>query len=315
MLKNRYLKRLLAWCPKETLRRPNIFQSVRQPHRRAIEDVILGLTCISVIAIAGIVVYLYTLPSFSIEIDPEGVGDRNIGGVHFPALWVHAYRSETYKIKIASRYGFDSPVALSIVVTEYKNGSEVEIYKEPKELPQCISATFNPNPVTVPANGQIYVNFTITVNADIKQDRSQIPRWLLSIKGESEKRQSKISLQLTGEPRIKTTREKLEEKVIEFLKTTDVAQEFGDNIIISEIYDHAPGGTVLVVKYETTKAGHPEFSMEAIESHTALITLNTRGEVTSAFCIEGGYHEKDKIWDLVNRKWIPSETLSTQIMR
>lgn len=92
----------------------------------------------------------------------------------------------------------------------------------------------------------------------------------------------------------------------------------GKSVDISEIYNHTLGGKVLVVRYGTRNAGHPGFSMTALEGHIAVITLNTRGEVISAFCMWGTYHEMDEIggylqhktWDLVNQRWIPSEALS-----
>ena len=91
----------------------------------------------------------------------------------------------------------------------------------------------------------------------------------------------------------------LETIVIEFLKTTDVPNGVWDcTVEITEVYDHKLGGKVIVVNYGTANTGHPHFMCEAIEHHTAVITLNEKGEVVSAFCVHG------EIWDLINQKWI-----------
>ena len=96
----------------------------------------------------------------------------------------------------------------------------------------------------------------------------------------------------------------LENIVIEFLKTTDVANGGWDGTVeIKEVYDHGFGGKVIVVNYTTANAVHPHFMCEAIEHHTAVITLNGKGEVVSAFCVWGSFHD-GKIWDLVNQRWI-----------
>ena len=96
----------------------------------------------------------------------------------------------------------------------------------------------------------------------------------------------------------------LETIVIEFLKTTDVADGGWDGTVkIKEIYDHKLGGEVVVVEYGTANAIHPHFMAEAIENHTAVITINEKGEVVSAFCVWGNFHD-NKIWDLINQKWI-----------
>ena len=100
--------------------------------------------------------------------------------------------------------------------------------------------------------------------------------------------------------------------VIEFLKTTDVPNGGWDGTVeIKEIYDHKLGGKVMVVKYTTANAGHPGFFLEAIEHHTAVITLNMRGEVVSAFCVWGSFHD-GKIWDLLNQRWIQQAMISEQ---
>lgn len=97
----------------------------------------------------------------------------------------------------------------------------------------------------------------------------------------------------------------LEIIVIEFLKTTDISNAgWNETVEILEIYDHRFGGTVVVVRYITMNAVHPHFMCEAIEEHVAVITLNQRGEVTSAFCVWGSFHGQDRIWDLVNQRWI-----------
>ncbi len=92
--------------------------------------------------------------------------------------------------------------------------------------------------------------------------------------------------------------------VIEFLKTTDVPNGVWDGTIeIKEIYDHKLGGKVVVVKYITATGGHPDFFLDAPEHHTAVITLNMRGEVVSAFCVWANFHG-GRIWDLINQRWI-----------
>lgn len=97
---------------------------------------------------------------------------------------------------------------------------------------------------------------------------------------------------------------KLENVVTEFLKTTDVSKSLCDDTVeIKEVYDHNLGGKVIVVKYTTANTGHPHFMCEAIEHHTAVITLNEKWEVVSAFCVWGNFHD-DKIWDLINQRWI-----------
>jgi hypothetical protein len=97
----------------------------------------------------------------------------------------------------------------------------------------------------------------------------------------------------------------LETIVTGFLKTTDVADTlWEDTVRIIEIYDNELGGKVVVVNYTTMNAVHPHFMCEAIEHHTAVITLNEKGRVISAFCIWGSFHGPDKIWDLVNQRWV-----------
>ncbi len=92
--------------------------------------------------------------------------------------------------------------------------------------------------------------------------------------------------------------------VIEFLKTTDVSNAVWDGTAeVKEIYDHKLGGKVIVVEYMTRNAVHPYFMCEAIESHKAVITLDEKGEVVSAFCVWGSFHG-GRIWDLLNQQWI-----------
>ncbi len=45
---------------------------------------------------------------------------------------------------------------------------------------------------------------------------------------------------------------------------------------------------------------------ETIENHTAVFTLNNEGEVVSAFCVWGSFHN-GKIWDLINQRWIETD--------
>ncbi|MFQ6116231.1 MAG: hypothetical protein ACE5NG_19385 [bacterium] len=92
--------------------------------------------------------------------------------------------------------------------------------------------------------------------------------------------------------------------VIEFLKTTDVADGGWDGTVeIREIYDHNLGGEVIVVEYGTANAIHPHFMAEAIENHIVVLTINEKGEAVSAFCVWGSFHD-NKIWDLINQRWI-----------
>jgi len=100
--------------------------------------------------------------------------------------------------------------------------------------------------------------------------------------------------------------------VIEFLKTTDVPNGGWDGTVdVKEVYDHKLGGKVVIVRYTTVNGGHPGFFLEAIEHHTAVITLNLRGEVVSAFCVWGSFHD-GKIWDLLNQRWIQQDIISEQ---
>lgn len=92
--------------------------------------------------------------------------------------------------------------------------------------------------------------------------------------------------------------------LIKFLNTTtDVHKDLLCNIEILEVYNNKLGGQIIVINYTTLCAGHPHFMCEAIEHHTAIITLNNEGEAVSAFCVWGGFHD-GKTWDLVNQRWI-----------
>jgi hypothetical protein len=96
----------------------------------------------------------------------------------------------------------------------------------------------------------------------------------------------------------------LETIVLEFLKTTDVPNGGWDGTVeVKEVYDHKLGGKVMVVKYTTANGGHPDFFLEAIEHHVAVIALNMAGEIVSAFCVQGSFHD-GRIWDLLNERWI-----------
>lgn len=97
----------------------------------------------------------------------------------------------------------------------------------------------------------------------------------------------------------------LEEQVIEFLETTDVKNVWDGMLEIKEVYEHKTGGTVAIVEYTTWSGGHPNFALEFIEHHTAVITLSESGEVTSAFCVHGNLQD-GRIWDLINQRWISS---------
>ena len=101
---------------------------------------------------------------------------------------------------------------------------------------------------------------------------------------------------------VQLSKAELETIVIGFLKTTDVADGGWDGTVeIKEIYDHKLGGKVVVVEYTTANAIHPHFAAEAIEHHTAVITIDENREVVSAFCIWGSFHDS-KVWDLINQK-------------
>lgn len=95
----------------------------------------------------------------------------------------------------------------------------------------------------------------------------------------------------------------LEQQVVEFLKTTDVKNVWDGRVEIKEFYDHKLGGKVVILEYTTTSGGHPQFMLEIIESHTAVITLSEKGEVISAFCVHGSLQE-GRVWDLLNQRWI-----------
>ena len=95
----------------------------------------------------------------------------------------------------------------------------------------------------------------------------------------------------------------LEQQVVEFLKTTDVKNVWDGTVEIKEFYDHKAGGKVVIARYTTTSGGHPHFMLEFIEGHTAVITLNEKGEAISAFCVHGSLQE-GQVWDLLNQRWI-----------
>ncbi len=97
----------------------------------------------------------------------------------------------------------------------------------------------------------------------------------------------------------------------EFLNTTDVSKGALYNVEILEVYEHKLGGQVAVINYTTVNAGHPHFMWEAMEHHTAAITLSEKGEVVSAFCVWGSFHTGG-IWDLLNQRWIQQAVISEQ---
>jgi len=100
----------------------------------------------------------------------------------------------------------------------------------------------------------------------------------------------------------------LERIVVDFLKSTDVPHGvWNESVRMRAIYDHELGGKVLVVEYVTMNVGHPEFMAEAIERRTALLTLNSEGQVISAFRIHGS-----KFWDLINQRWAHAALISDQ---
>jgi hypothetical protein len=100
--------------------------------------------------------------------------------------------------------------------------------------------------------------------------------------------------------------------VIEFLNITDVADGRWDGTVeVEEVYDHKLGGKIMVVNFTTVNAVHPHFMCEAVEHHIAVITLNAKGQVTTAFCVEGSFHD-GKIWDLINQRWAQQAMISEQ---
>jgi len=110
---------------------------------------------------------------------------------------------------------------------------------------------------------------------------------------------------------IEPTIDALKTILTEFLNTTDVSKGGLYNVEILEVYEHKLGGQVAVVNYTTVNAGHPHFMCEAIEHHTAMITLNDNGHVISAFCVWGSFHD-GRIWDLLNKRWIQHVVISEQ---
>lgn len=107
---------------------------------------------------------------------------------------------------------------------------------------------------------------------------------------------------------IEPTIDALKTILTEFLKTTDVSKGLSNYevIEIKEVYSHKSGGSVIVAEYTTTSAIHPHFMAEAIEHHRAVFTINEKGQITSAFCLWGNFHN-NKVWDLINEKWIHKE--------
>lgn len=108
---------------------------------------------------------------------------------------------------------------------------------------------------------------------------------------------------------VEPTLDALKTILIEFLKTTDVPKGLGnfEAVEIKEVYDHKSGGWVIVAEYTTTSAIHPDFMAEAIEHHRAEFIIDEEGRVMSAFCLWGSFHN-NKVWDLINQKWIQKET-------
>lgn len=110
---------------------------------------------------------------------------------------------------------------------------------------------------------------------------------------------------------IEPTIDALKTILTKFLNTTDVSKGGLYNVEILEVYEHKLGGQVVVINYTTVNAGHPHFMWEAIEHHTAVITLSEKGEVVSAFCVWGNFHD-GRIWDLLNQRWIQQAVISEQ---
>jgi hypothetical protein len=97
----------------------------------------------------------------------------------------------------------------------------------------------------------------------------------------------------------------IRDKVIEFLKTTDVSQFLLENSVeVTET--HASDNKLIVdIKYTTSRIGHPDFMLTAVENHVAEITLNANGEVIHAICIHGLVGELIRYWDLIGKRWFP----------
>ena len=189
MIKNKNLRRLIAWCPKKSLKQPN--QSITLPTSN--NRVALALFCFCLLATSGVSVYLYTLPSFTME--PV---ESEVKGSYWGEPWLFApeHETQTVTIILTSKYGFNSPVNISVGLIKSTNGSEDTIYQELQDLPKSLSVTFDPNPVFVPANGEIELNFNITVNVAAQHPYG--PSWSLKIKGESEKTQVNMVLRLSA---------------------------------------------------------------------------------------------------------------------
>jgi len=195
MKQDKLVKWFNAWCPKESLRQPHLSRSVGSSHGDVNNRVILTIACLSMIAIAGMSICFYTLPNFNIEIpESEANGEILRMGVRMQGFFVQEHGSRTIPVIITSKYGLSSLVDLSIKLIEYRNGSEKISYKEPQELYESLNVTFNPNPVILPANGQVVVNITIRVNVGAGASYSLEPRWVLRIRGESEGRRNDIAL-------------------------------------------------------------------------------------------------------------------------
>lgn len=84
---------------------------------------------------------------------------------------------------------------------------------------------------------------------------------------------------------VQLNKERLKDMMVEFLDATDVSVGGFYSIEVLEAYENKIGGQVVVINYTTANAGHPHFMLTALENHVAIITLNDKEEVVSAFCV------------------------------
>ncbi|MFQ5837064.1 MAG: hypothetical protein ACE5HG_04330 [Candidatus Bathyarchaeia archaeon] len=241
-------------------------------HRKRLALILVVVAAVSVVFLGYFINFvIYGVRDVSVE---EVVSDpQSFDGVH---VRLHGYVADTSVYMFGPKY----------VMRDFENG--VEIALGGKGGPK----TVNLEPyVSFVFDGEKYMqirNINVSVVGYVRYTgwSTDFPSFLLDVE--------KVEPQM----------DVLETIVIEFLKTTDVADGgWDDTVEIKEIYDHKLGGEVVVLEYGTANAIHPHFMAEAIEHHTAVITINEKGDVVSAFCVWGSFHG-NKIWDLINQKWI-----------
>ncbi|MFQ5758927.1 MAG: hypothetical protein ACE5IF_04555 [Candidatus Bathyarchaeia archaeon] len=234
--------------------------------------ILVGVAAVSVVAI-GFSIYfmIYGVRDFPIE---EVVSDpQSFDGVH---VRLHGYVVDTSVYMFGPKY----------VLGDLKDGVEIALGgrggPEKVDFAPYVSFVFDGENYTqirdIGVSVVGYVRYTGPV--------MDVPSFYLDVE--------KVELQI----------DVLKGLVIDFLKTTDVSNAGWDGTVeVKEIYDHKLDGKVIVVEYMTTNAVHPHFMCEAIEHHKAVITLDEKGEVVSAFCVWGSFHG-GRIWDLLNQRWI-----------